>query len=211
MPTVILRAHLLQEPFQKDKTRYKVRVYLEISGTPVAGVNEMVNLLQELEFKSEDGSHEEKLEFNFNDGRFHWVSNVETIQIRHSKETIEDWEVSEKPIHELFSYTILPHIIDVAVGRRWRMISNSEEMMVFFRPETRGPQEEYITPMSRSQFTIEEEEKKNKKKKDRESLTVTINKTITIDNEIIEMESIDEETKQKQKKNITKIKYGRKR
>jgi len=166
MPTVIFRIHLLQEPLPKDKSRIKVRILLEVSGTPVASVQEVISALQQLKFRNEDGSHEEEIDFKFHEGRLQWISNVGQVQIRGKKETLEEWEVLEKPCHELFSYTMLPHIIDIIIARRWTIISNSDEMMIFWKPEPRGPRQEAITPITRAQLRSVEEEKKNKKSRD---------------------------------------------
>eukprot|EP01129_Flabellula_baltica_P011992 TRINITY_DN5348_c0_g1_i1.p1 TRINITY_DN5348_c0_g1~~TRINITY_DN5348_c0_g1_i1.p1 ORF type:complete len:295 (-),score=60.35 TRINITY_DN5348_c0_g1_i1:620-1426(-) len=139
MPTIFLSSRTLSEGVKNEKHKFFVRTVVEIYGTPMHSINEIVNMLQFLKFMNQHGDRRENLEFLFVDGTFRWMSNTSIVDVRGKKDSIyeDDVNVNREPVDDFWNFTILPHIVDLIIGKKWRMVSCNHSQVVFWMPEPR--------------------------------------------------------------------------
>eukprot|EP01130_Rhizamoeba_saxonica_P015752 TRINITY_DN711_c3_g1_i1.p1 TRINITY_DN711_c3_g1~~TRINITY_DN711_c3_g1_i1.p1 ORF type:complete len:174 (+),score=32.84 TRINITY_DN711_c3_g1_i1:23-544(+) len=170
MPTVYLKKGQIESIHPKDrKNTVYLRTRVELYGSPVSAVVDIIDLLQGLTFRSTDGSRQELLSFEFNNGRFVWLSDVVVIRTPGKKDELDVYMDNPTPwivTDEIWDYVIEPHIVDILLGRGWSLTSNTDETMVFYKLNV-GDVPHYsdvIRPITRGMIEDARTEKEDRKR-----------------------------------------------
>jgi len=117
--------------------QFGVRTVVQLYGTPYSAVHSIVELLGYLNFSDHMGERTERLEFVFKSGKFQWSSRPSQIMLRSRKSSINDIDISieTRPLDHLWTYTILPNIIDLIIGRSWEILSMDDFNIGFWKQD----------------------------------------------------------------------------